>query len=114
MDVLTCCTRGTTTLGEQVTVEGMAYSGTYQVAATTAVVAAVVVVVAAVVEIEVAFAAATQIVSDERDIWDRTIGVGCLSRRSTRGLVGHFAVARLVGGKSSRLQQMRGKSSVTG
>ena len=65
-------------------------------------------------ERKVAFAAPTQIVSDERYIWDRTIGVGCLSRRSTRGLVGHFAVARHVGGKSSRLQQMRGKSSVTG
>ena len=51
VDVLTCCTRGTTTLGEQVTVEGMEYSGTsYQVAAAGA--------AAVVVEIEVTFAAA--------------------------------------------------------
>ena len=91
-------------MGEQVTVEGMAYSGTsYQVAAAGAAAAAAVVAAAVMVEIEVAFAAPTQIVSNERDIWDRTIGVGCLSRRSTRGVVGHFAVARLVGGKSSRL-----------
>lgn len=69
-------------LGEQVAVKGMAYSGTsYQVAAA-----------AAVVEIEVALIVAAQVGSDERDIWDRTIGAGCLSRRSTRGLVGHFAV----------------------